>query len=64
MSVDSLKTLVLTKFSGNGNAITTINDLIDECTSINGPDRCELARNIIQCLNDGAIKRGINQKEL
>lgn len=64
MSVDSLKTLVLAKFSSDGNAITTINELIDECASVNGSDRCELARSLIECLNNGANKRGINKKEL
>lgn len=62
--MDSLKTLVLSKFSEDGNAINTINELIDECGVITGDHRCELAHNIIVCLNNGAIKRGINKKEL
>lgn len=64
MSIDSLKTLVLTKFSQDGNAIATINDLIDECGVITGDNRCELAHNILECLNNGANKRGINKKQL
>lgn len=64
MSIDSLKTLVLTKFSEDGNTIATINELIDECGVINGDDRCELAHNILECLNNGAKKRGINKKQL
>lgn len=64
MSISSLKTLVLSKFSQDGNAITIINDLIDECGVITGEDRCELAHNILECLNNGAAKRGINKKEL
>lgn len=64
MSINSLKTLVLAKFSQDGNAITTINELIDECGVITGDDRCELAHNILECLNEGAKKRGINKKEL
>lgn len=64
MSLNSLKTLVLTKFSQDGNAIATINELIDECGGISGEDRCELAHNILECLNNGAKKRGINKKEL
>lgn len=64
MSIDSLKTLVLTKFSQDGNAIATINDLIDECGIITGDNRCELAHNILECLNNGANKRGINKKQL
>lgn len=64
MSIDSLKTLVLTKFSQDGSAIATINDLIDECGVITGNDRCELAHNILECLNNGASKRGINKKQL
>lgn len=64
MSLSSLKTLVLSKFSQDGNALTTINELIDECGVITGDDRCELARNILECLNNGAKTRGINKKEL
>ena len=64
MSMMSLKTLVLSKFSQDGNAITTINELIDECGVITGDDRCELAHNILECLNNGANKRGINKKQL
>lgn len=64
MSIGALKTLVLTKFSEDGNAITTINELIDECGAIAGDDRCELAHNILECLNNGAKKRGINKKQL
>lgn len=64
MSLSSLKTLVLTKFSQDGDAIATINELIDECGTITGADRCDLAHNILECLNDGAKKRGINKKEL
>lgn len=64
MSISSLKTLVLSKFSQDGHAIETINGLIDECGVITGEDRCELAHNILECLNNGAQKRGINKKEL
>lgn len=64
MSISSLKTLVLSKFSQDGNALSTINELIDECGEIAGEDRCELAHNLLACLNNGAIKRGINKKEL
>lgn len=64
MSISSLKTLVLSKFSQDGNALSTINELIDECGEISGEDRCELAHNLLTCLNNGAIKRGINKKEL
>lgn len=64
MSMSSLKTLVLSKFSHDGHAITVINELIDECGVITGNDRCELAHNILECLNNGAKKRGINKKEL
>ncbi|XP_031634701.1 general odorant-binding protein 19d-like [Contarinia nasturtii] len=64
MSIDSLKTVILAKFSGDGNAITTINGLIDECATLNGSDRCELAHNILECLNNGANKHGINKKQL
>lgn len=64
MSMNSLKTLVLTKFSQDGNAITIINELIDECGVITGGDRCELAHDILECLNSGAKKRGINKKGL
>lgn len=64
MSIDSLKLLVLSKFSQDGQALTTINDLIDECGVITGDNRCELAHNILECLNNGANKRGINKKQL
>lgn len=64
MSIISLKTLVLSKFIQDGNAIPIINELVDECGVITGEDRCELAHNIVECLNNGAKKRGINKKEL
>lgn len=63
MSIDSLKVLVLSKFSQDGK-FETINELVDECATVSGADRCELAHNILECLNNGAAKRGINKKEL
>lgn len=64
MSIDSLKTLVLSKFSQDGDELSRLNELIDECGVMTGADRCELAHNILECLNNGANKRGINKKEL
>lgn len=59
-----LKSLVLQKFHQGDHKIETINELIDECGMITSDDRCELAYNILKCLNDGADKRNINKKEL
>lgn len=64
VSKSSLKSLVLRKFHQGDHEIETINQLIDECGVIVTNDRCELAYNILKCLNEGAEKRSIDKKEL
>ena len=63
LSVDGLKTLGAKKHEGNDKAIATFNEMVAECGSISDPDACELGAKVMECMINGAIKRGIDPKE-
>lgn len=60
--VDVLKAIGAKKYAGNDKAIEIFNEITDECADTTGPDNCELSGNLIQCMNDAAIKRGLDPK--
>lgn len=43
--------------------LQTLSELEQECASIADENRCELSAKIMQCMLDGASKRGIDPKK-
>ncbi|KAG4070356.1 hypothetical protein HA402_006498 [Bradysia odoriphaga] len=37
----------------------TVNEILEECRNITDQDRCEAGFKILECLKDGAMKRGL-----
>lgn len=58
-----MKAIGAKKHEGNEKAIATFNEMVAECETISDPDVCELGAKVMQCMVDGAVKRGIDPKE-
>lgn len=51
------------RYAGNDKAIEMFTAISDECASMTGPDHCELSANLMECMNNAAIKRGVDLKK-
>lgn len=58
--VDVLKAIGEQKYAGNDKAIGTFKEISDECAGVSGSDHCELSANLIECMNNAAIARGVD----
>ncbi|XP_055326703.1 general odorant-binding protein 19d-like [Sitodiplosis mosellana] len=63
LSIDGLKALGAKKHEGNDKAIATFNEIVAECENISDSDACELGAKLMECMLNGAVKRGIDPKE-
>lgn len=60
--VDVLKAIGEQKYAGNDKVIETFKEISDECVNTSGSDHCELSANLIECINNAAIARGVELK--
>lgn len=63
ISIDGFKALGVKKYGDNAKAIGIFNEIVDECANVSGSDNCELTGNLIQCVHEAAVKRGIDIKK-
>ncbi|KAJ6633014.1 General odorant-binding protein 28a [Pseudolycoriella hygida] len=45
----------------NQKTIADLNEVFNECKSITDPDRCESSAKILECINNGSRKRGLQE---
>lgn len=60
ISIDDIKAIA---YDDDEKTIATLTELGQECASIADENRCELSAKIMQCMLDGASKRGIDPKK-
>lgn len=60
VEVDVLKAIGAQKYDTDDKAVELFSEISEECANVTGADHCELAANLIECMNTAAATRGVD----